>query len=240
MNKNNVLIMIPSYNEGDVINLICEKIHKLNPLYNILIIDDGSKPAINLTNKLSSVYLYTSPYNYGLGVSTNIALNFMLKYDYDFLVRIDGDNQHPIDSIPSLIEELNKGSDMCIGARVNADIGSGLRQKLSNYVRKYFNFMARKLISKNIPNDLSSGFMAFNRSSASFLSKQVFERYPEPEIIMLIARNKFIISEVKISQLPRLDGNSTIGYYRALFLVYKFNIFILNHLFDKVINKCKL
>ena len=240
MNKNNVLIMIPSYNEGEVINLICKKIYKLNPLYNILILDDGSKKPVKLHTNSSKTFLYNSPYNYGLGVSTNIALSFMLKYNYDFLVRIDGDNQHPVDAIPQLVEKLSKGYDTCIGTRINADLGHSLRHKLSKHVRKYFNFMAKNIISPNVPNDISSGFMAFNRSSALFLSKQMFERYPEPEIIMLLASNKFSLTEVKINQLPRLDGLSTIGYYRGLFLFYKFNIFILNHLFDKVINKCKL
>ena len=240
MNKNNVLIMIPTYNEGNVINLICEKINKLNPLYNILILDDGSKQKTKIDKEISNIFIYRSSINYGLGVSTNIAINFMLKYKYDFLIRIDGDNQHPIDEIPKLIEQLYIGSDMCIGTRVNADTGSGLRQKLSNYVRGYFNFMAKKIISNNIPKDLSSGFMALNRASALFLSNQLLERYPEPEIIMILANNNFSITEVKVSQLPRLDGNSTIGYYRAILLIYKFNIFILNQLLNKVIDKCKL
>ena len=239
MNRNNVLIMMPCYNEGDVINLICEKIHKLNSSYNILILDDGSNPSFKLKYKHLNTYLYTSKTNYGLGVTTNISINFMLENNYDFLVRVDGDNQHPIDYIPQLVEKLIYGSDFCIGTRVNANIGNGLRIMLSNFVKSYFNFMAKIFISKEIPNDLSSGFMAFNKKAALFLSTYKLERYPEPEIIMLLASKKFNISEIGIKQLPRLKGNSTISYFRAILLIYKFNIFIFNYFLNKILQKCK-
>ena len=163
----------------------------------------------------------------------------MLENNYDFLVRIDGDNQHPIDYIPQLVEKLIYGSDFCIGTRINANTGKGFRQILSNFVKSYFNFMAKVFISNKIPNDLSSGFMAFNKKAALFLSNYKLERYPEPEIIMLLASKNFNISEIEIKQLPRLKGDSTISYFRGFLLIYKFNIFIFNHFLNKVLQKFK-
>ncbi|PPR79534.1 MAG: hypothetical protein CFH01_00365 [Alphaproteobacteria bacterium MarineAlpha2_Bin1] len=240
MNKNNVVVMIPSYNEGDIINLICDNINKLNPLYTILVLDDGSKNVFKPKKKIKNLYIYNSKINYGLGVTTNIAINFMLKNKFDFLVRIDGDNQHPIDCIPKLIEKMMDGSDFCVGTRVNAEIGVTIRQKLNKYIKRYFNFMGKILISRDIPSDLSSGFMAFNQKSAMYLSSQVLDRYPEPEIIMLLTIKKFNVNEIMIEQFPRKFGVSSIKYFRGVLLVYKFNVFLLNNFLSKVIKLCKL
>ena len=240
MNKNNVVIMIPSYNEGNVINLICDNINKLNPLYSILVLDDGSKNSFKPNKIFKNLFIFNTKVNYGLGLTTNIAINFMLKNKFDFLVRIDGDNQHPIDNIPKLIDKLMNGSDFCIGTRVNADTGFTIRQKLNKYIKRYFNFMAKFLISKKIPNDLSTGFMAFNQKSAMYLSSQVLDRYPEPEIIMLLTIKKFNVNEILIKQLPRKHGVSSIRYFRGILLLYKFNVFLVTNFLSKVIHSCKL
>lgn len=234
MNIERVVIMVPSFNEGNEVVLLCKTLQELYPLYTILVIDDGSEVPLDENSLPEGVVLFNLPSNYGLGMVSHIAIDYMLFHNYDVLVRVDGDNQHPVEMIVDLIKSIQSGSDLCIGLRINASEGKGIRSFLATLIRSYFTYMAKNLSSKKLPDDLSSGFMAFNKNSGKIISNHALERYPEPDIMMLVAQAGLTVTSIPVEQLPRREGKSTISYHRAILLFYRFNIYLIVNLFNRI------
>jgi glycosyltransferase involved in cell wall biosynthesis len=229
-----VLVMVPSYNDRQLLDELCDRVLQLPGFFTVLVLDDGSHPPLMLHAPNPNVLLFRLPNNYGLGVCTHIAIDHMLSHGYDALVRIDSDGQHPIDMIPALLGVLDEGADVCVGVRTNADQTPGIRGFMASVVRKYYRVAVRVLFGRDLPSDMTSGFIAIGRKAALALAQVPLERYPEPEIILAAHSRGLHVASYPVQQNSRDHGRSTISFRRALLLLYRFNVFILAHFIEKV------
>jgi dolichol-phosphate mannosyltransferase len=178
--------------------------------------------------------VFRLPANYGLGVATLIAADHMIVGGYDVLVRVDADGQHPVAMISRLVARVERGVDLCVGIRTNAGSVSGLRARLAGAVRAYYRVVGGMLVGRLAAADLTSGFMAFSRRAAAAVARWDLDRYPEPEIVLLAHRHGLVIDAVPIEQAERQFGRSTISLRRGVLLFYRFNMFVLGQLLDRV------
>ena len=95
-----VLVFIPSLNDRDLLHQLATSVLELGAGFVVLVIDDGSEPSIEKTLLPENCLLFTVPSNVGLGLCTHIAFDHALMHNYDFVVRLDADGQHPIAMIP--------------------------------------------------------------------------------------------------------------------------------------------
>jgi Predicted glycosyltransferases len=205
------------------------KVKKMFPSVEILIIDDGSKiEKLNFRDFKDYKYIKL-PDNYGLGVCTHIALDYMIKCEYDILVRLDADGQHPIKKIRDLITPIQENmADIVVGCRKNH-----YKQNfnlLKNIIKIYYNFVSRIITNGKAPKDINSGFFAINTKAALHLEERRLERYPEPEIYIYLCMKNLIMKQIFINQKPRILKKSTIGFINGLQMFYRFNIYILTEL----------
>lgn len=219
-----VLVFIPTYNDFKNLQDIVNDIREYHPTYEILIIDDGSLESAAFPENCNSVRL---PINLGLGVLTNIALDFSLHNDFDVMVRVDGDGQHPVASISELIEEIKRDSDIAIGSRVNRNSGIAPFKALSRIARAYITAIAKIMLQTNLPCDLNSGFIAMNKKAMRIVNVIDLDRYPEPQIIIIGASNKLVINEVPVKQKQRTEGKSSLNMFQALRLLYRVSVYAL-------------
>jgi len=214
---------------------ICADILALPGDYSVLVIDDGSLPPLDRATLPPGAMVGHLPENYGLGVATHVAMDHMLTHGYDVLVRLDSDGQHPIDRIPLFIDEIvSDRADFAIGTRIDPHKGFGTRILATRFISAYYRLVARWLTGSRVLGDLTSGFMAMNRKTATLMAKEPLERYPEPEMLILGMLSGLRIARVPIKANEREFGRSTISVNRALLLFYRFNIFALSRLFDGV------
>jgi hypothetical protein len=74
------------------------------------------------------------------------------------------------------------------------------------------------LIGQRI-TDNTSGFRAYDRRAIKFLARYYPVDFPEPEVVILLGKNSFRISEVTTLMQERQEGDSSIaglwggGYY---------------------------
>jgi len=199
----------------------------------ILIIDDGSNSEhINNSNE-NQIYLCRLESNYGLGFCTHIAIDFMIENNYDILIRVDADGQHPIEKIPSLIKPLiEEESDFAVGRRINHEGDKFF--SLKKIVKKYYNFISSLMTKGRSPSDVNSGFFAINIKSANYLNEKCLERYPEPEIYIHLCRSSFFLKEIDIMQNKRITKHSTLNFIQAIRMFYRFNIFIFTLMIDNI------
>jgi len=137
-------------------------------------------------------------------------------------VKFDGDGQHPASGIEALLKPLETGeADLTIGARFL----EGNRGYHSTFSRRIgiliFELLNSLLIGQRI-TDNTSGFRAYNRQALEFAAQYYpsFD-YPEPEEVILMARNGYRIREVSVEMLARQGGRSSIGKRRAVYYMCK-------------------
>ena len=117
-NKKLITILVPAYNEQDVLNMLYERLSKLmnsvvNYDFEILFINDGSKDnTLNIIKKLRSkdkriCYLNLSR-NFGKETAMIAGLDYAKG---DAVIIIDADLQDPPELIPQMIEYWEQGYD---------------------------------------------------------------------------------------------------------------------------------
>jgi glycosyltransferase involved in cell wall biosynthesis len=151
-------IVIPAYNEGDVIGPVLDEIIALKLDAEILVVSDGSTDntaEVALSRK--GVRVLEHPYNIGNGAAVKSGIRASRG---DFILLMDGDGQHPPKDIPRLIAALDR-YDMVVGARSSASTAAPHRT-LAN---RLYNWFASYIVDHKV-EDLTSGFRAVRASLA--------------------------------------------------------------------------
>ena len=116
----NPLVIIPAYNLENAIGKMIEETLKFTNKENILVVDDGSSDATH--SKASEYGVITLKHQANSGKSSAIKNGFAYFLDneqFDCVITIDGDLQHPPELIPPILAELNKGFDLVMGNRMS-------------------------------------------------------------------------------------------------------------------------
>jgi len=147
-----ISIVIPCYNEADnlpdFLSLLCKTFDKAE----IIIVDDGSTDNSFEIADNFPVTTIRHPRNLGNGASVKTGARAASN---EYLVFMDSDGQHNPDDIPVLIEKLDQGYDMSIGARrLQGHAGIG-RYAANTFYNNLASFMTGFKIE-----DLTSGFRA--------------------------------------------------------------------------------
>ena len=136
-----ILIFIPSFNDQKELSRIIRELYQINYGYAIYVIDDGSVTPIVLEN--DRVFLFRIPFNAGLGVATSIALHISKVNNFDFMIRLYADGQHPTHNVKKILEKLSlEKDDLCIGQRLNNERYDNFRAILATLVKKHINFLS--------------------------------------------------------------------------------------------------
>lgn len=129
MKKQTAVVVIPTYNEaesiGEMIKHLFEKTFPKIKNWNckLLIVDDTSpdgtyKIVEKLQKKYENLHLYLNKEKMGIGYAYVVGFKeAMDKLGADVIIEFDGDFQHPPETIPVMLEEIEKGADYVLGSR---------------------------------------------------------------------------------------------------------------------------
>jgi glycosyltransferase involved in cell wall biosynthesis len=145
-------IIIPARNEAAVIGDIVASLRQHYPQAEILVVNDGSEDETASLAAESGARVITHPVSLGNGAAIKSGARAARG---DVFVMMDGDGQHRAENIGSLLDKLDEGYDMAIGAR---DSGShaGVGRLAANGLYNVF----ASIISGHRILDLTSGFRA--------------------------------------------------------------------------------
>jgi len=93
MNKTEVSIIIPAYNEAQTIGDVIAGIKTLYPDFEIIVVNDGSTDDTAAVAKDAGALVYSHPYNIGNGAAAKSGIRFASG---KILVFMDGDGQRAI------------------------------------------------------------------------------------------------------------------------------------------------
>ena len=220
-----ILVAIPAFNEKDTIELVLKNVNNVCPDFDILVINDCS---IDNTSELAkSTKLATVidlPLNLGIGGAVQTGLKYAFRNNYDCMIQFDADGQHRAEDISKLVDMVKSGEcDVAIGSRFIGDSKLFDSDLLRRIGIRFFEAISLILIQKRI-RDHTSGFRAFNNETIRFIMDEYPVDYPEPEIIVYLAKNKFVVKEIFTQMYSRQGGVSSISVFRGPY--YMFKVFI--------------
>ena len=219
-------LLMPCYNEASCIAEVLGSIAEKLPEVYVLTVNDASTDNTaeilrKIAKKNDHVVLLDLPVNLGIGGAVQTAFRYAARNGFDYAVKVDGDGQHPVDQIPKLIDHLREsGTDMVIGSRFLKKEGFQ-----STFCRRigiaFFRYLNSLLVGQTI-TDNTSGFRAYNRRALEFAEEHYpsFD-YPEPEEVVLMAKNGFRVSEIPILMASRQGGVSSISPVKAVYYMFK-------------------
>ncbi len=112
-----VLVVIPAFNEAAHLPRLLERIRRVHPLEDVLVIDDGSTDGTGEVARRAGAQVLKNPQNLGKGASLYRGFQWALQHGYDGVITMDGDLQHPPELIPSFLDKARAGYDLVIGSR---------------------------------------------------------------------------------------------------------------------------
>jgi glycosyltransferase involved in cell wall biosynthesis len=226
-----ITIIIPCYNEVKTIEIIVNKVLKLNKYkFEIIIIDDYSVDGTReiLEDKLSSkvsLIIYNEK-NYGKGYCIKKGIE---KSQGDIILIQDADLEYDPKDYPKLINPIiNNYADVVYGSRF---IGSDEKRVLffwHTVANKMLTLLSNIFSNLNL-TDMECGYKAFRSEILKKISLKQNRFGFEPEITAKISKMNVRIFEVGVAYFGRtyLEGKK-ITYkdaFNALYCIIRYNIF---------------
>ncbi len=228
--NNDSLIIIPTYNEKENIELIIDAVFSLPKKFDILVIDDHSpdgtasivKHKMKQEHDDRTIYLIEREGKLGLGTAYITGFRFALENGYDYIFEMDADFSHNPEDLQRLYDVCAiEGNDVAVGSRyvsgvnvVNWPMG---RVILSYFASKYVQFITGMPI-----NDTTAGFICFKRKVLETidLDKIRFIGYAfQIEMKFTALSHGFKVVEIPIVFTDRTRGKSKMssGIFKEAF-----------------------
>ncbi|HNQ27355.1 MAG TPA: polyprenol monophosphomannose synthase [Aquaticitalea sp.] len=214
------IVIIPTFNEIENIELIVDAVLKQEKKFDILIVDDNSPDGTGAMVKALQIqygnrlFLLERDQKTGLGTAYIDGFKWCLDRDYQYIFEMDADFSHDPNDLVRLYEACHKdGADMAIGSRyvqgVNVINWPMSRVLMSYLASKYVRFITRMPIS-----DTTAGFVCYKRKVLERidLDNIKFVGYAfQIEMKFKTYRKKFNIKEVAVIFTDRKRGKSKLS-----------------------------
>jgi len=219
-------VIIPAYNEEGAIVGLLDEVKRHVPDLDVIVVNDGSTDSTSPLARKRKVTVLDLPCNLGVGGAVQAGFRYAYDLGYQYVVRIDGDGQHPPAEIPKLIAAMAAGdADLVIGSRF-----AGKRSYVSTHLR----FLGIKMLAlflsricRSRITDPTSGFWLVNRKLLYYFAHDYPTEYPEPEAIALLRRYGFSFKEEPVDFRPRISGRSSIGAWGTVYYMMKVGLALL-------------
>ncbi|MEY2792859.1 MAG: hypothetical protein RJA76_851 [Bacteroidota bacterium] len=239
---NNRIVIIPTYNEIENIESIIHAVLRLEPAFDILIVDDGSPDGTaNIVKTLQKdapdrIHLLERKGKLGLGTAYIDGFKIALKKGYEYIFEMDADFSHnPNDLVKLYATCSSDGADMSIGSRYIKGLNV-VNWPIGRVLMSYFaGFYVRFITGMNI-QDATAGFVCYRRKVLETipLDQIKFIGYAfQVEMKFTTWKYGFKIIEIPIIFTDRTKGESKMSaniFKEAIFGVIQLKI---NSLFKR-------
>lgn len=148
----NVSIILPARNEARSLAKLLPQLKEICPQAEILVVNDGSTDDTVEVCENAGVSVFTHSSSLGNGAAIKAGARHATG---DVFVFMDADGQHLPEYIPVLLDKLEEGYDMVIGARKRESHAGTPRYMANLFYNKLASYMSGHAVQ-----DLTSGFRA--------------------------------------------------------------------------------
>jgi polyprenyl-phospho-N-acetylgalactosaminyl synthase len=219
ISHNSVFILIPIYNEGEVIKSVIEELLPYG--HTIVIIDDGSSDNVKqFVSGYPAVRFIRHKVNLGQGSALQTGIDFALKSGALYIVTFDGDGQHSATDLPAMLSPLqNERMDITLASRFlkkNLHNASRIR-KLILKMGCFFNYVLTGIYL----SDAHNGLRAMTKTSAEKIRLKENRMAHATEFLLTIRQHHLKYKEVpatlRYTEYSKQKGQSLFESIRIVF-----------------------
>ena len=200
---NEVLVIIPAYNEEANIGRVAEGLVRDHPELDFVVVNDGSADRTAEICRENGYCLLDLPVNLGLAGAFQAGMKYADRKGYRFAVQFDGDGQHRAEFIAPMREKMEEGYNIVIASRfVTEKKPHSLRMLGSRIIAA-----AIRLSSGASLKDPTSGMRMYDRRMIHLFANKI-NYPPEPDTVSWLVKNGAKVAEVQAYMDERTAGVS--------------------------------
>ncbi len=208
------VVIIPTYNEADNIELVVDRVRGSVPKLDVLVVDDGSPDGTgDIADKIAAhdeqVHVLHRPGKAGLGAAYLAGFDWALDRSYQVIIEMDADGSHLPEQLPRLLEAIST-ADLVLGARWVTGGRVVNWPKRRELLSRGANTYARLALGLHV-HDSTAGFRAFRRETLEGidLHSVLSQGYCfQIDLTRRAAERGYRLAEVPITFVERVHGES--------------------------------
>lgn len=195
VSEENICVVLPAFNEEQVIGEVIEGIKK-HGYRHIIVVDDASLDKTGETAALiAGVTVLTHKINRGKGAATKTGIEAAKLRSAAVIVTMDADGQHDPGDINRLVQPIRNGKcEVTLGTRLTNTAGMPARKILANQIGNLITWLLYGLWV----TDSQSGMRAYSKKAAELIETKADRYEYESEVIREIKNKKLRFLEVPI------------------------------------------
>ena len=170
MNASDSIVIIPTYNEKENIEMIIRAIFKLQKCFHVLVIDDGSPDGTaKIVKRMidqefgDRLFILERSGKLGLGTAYIAGFKWSIERKYDYIFEMDADFSHAPTDLPRLYNACAEdGYDLAIGSRYISGVNV-VNWPMSRVLMSYCASMYVRFITGFQIHDTTAGFKCYKR-----------------------------------------------------------------------------
>ncbi len=221
LTRNNVLVVVPMFNEQDSIGQVLDNLLKEN--YQLVVVDDGSKDNSRDIALSKGVNVLSLPFNLGVGAALRAGFKFAGRHDYQAVIQVDADGQHSCLQISELINAANEtNAHLVIGSRFQHPEESMSVPIIRRSVMRVLAALASRATEVKI-TDATSGFRLIRQPLLSEFAQEFPSYYlgDTYEALVSAGRAGYTVREIPAVIVERIHGESSASRLQSVKFIFK-------------------
>lgn len=221
----NAILIVPAYNEEENIAGVVTSLRDSG--YAFVVINDGSTDSTGaILDEMGAPHVDLVE-NLGIGGAVQTGYKYALAHGYRIGVQFDGDGQHDVGYVESLVRPLlDDEADIAVGSRFVGD-ESEFKSSFARRTGITMLSLTLKAVSGKTIKDITSGFRAANERAMRLFAHSYPSDYPEPESLAYAFSRGLTAAEVPVAMHERSGGASSIAGLGTIYYMVKVGISIL-------------
>lgn len=194
-----VAALVPAYQAAAHLGEVLLGLGALSEPPHVLVVDDGSRDATAEVARQFGAEVHSFAANRGKGHA--LLAGFERLREFDAVVTLDADGQHPPACVPAFVEAARAGADLVLGTRAIGGDMPPLRRFANRFSSGWCSAIAGQRIG-----DSQCGYRLYRREVLVETPVRASRYEVETEMAVRAARMGFRVAEVEI---PTVYGDET-------------------------------
>lgn len=186
-----VVALVPAYQAAAHLGEVLLRLRALDPAPPVLVVDDGSRDATAEVARQFGARVLSFAANRGKGHA--LIAGFAALSEYDGVVTLDADGQHPPECFPEFVKRAEAGADLVLGRRARTGAMPPQRRFANGLSSGLVSWLAGQKVS-----DSQCGYRLYGRAVLATTPVTPGRYEVETEVAVRAARLGFRVAEVEI------------------------------------------